>query len=179
MKCAVVGAAITPVRIYGPEVTDVGLAAAALKEALADSGLDRSDIDGLTWNLGRPSGENYPQTVEATGLEVRFLNQSWTHGRFTGSTVSQAAMAIAEGEANVVACIGGVKRAGAWPSPSGARARGIRGSRSRDASWSIVATPRRPTPTRRARSRSPMKTACSTSSGARASALCASRRSRS
>lgn len=108
-NAAIVGIGMTPVGIY-PERTSVGLAAEALREALADTGLQRDDVDGLVWNLGRPSGEDYDTTVDALGLKLRFAHQAWTHGRFTGSSVLLAAMAVDHGLADHVVCLGGIQR---------------------------------------------------------------------
>jgi acetyl-CoA acetyltransferase len=109
LNAAIVGAAITPVGIW-PEETSVGLAATALTEALADSGLEKSQLDGYVWNLGRPSGEDYDAVVAALGLKARFVAQFWTHGRFTGSALLTAATAVTMGLADYVVCLGGVKR---------------------------------------------------------------------
>jgi acetyl-CoA acetyltransferase len=114
LNAAVVGAAITPVGVW-PEETSFGLAARALTAALEDAGLDRSDLDGFVWNLGRPSGEDYEAMLIALGLRARFVNQFWTHGRFTGSSLLVAAMAVTAGLADYVVCVGGTKRQPAPP----------------------------------------------------------------
>jgi acetyl-CoA acetyltransferase len=115
-NAAIVGAAITPVGIW-PEETTFGLAARALSEALDDSGLERAQLDGFVWNLGRPSGEDYDAMVAGLGLRTRFVTQFWTHGRFTGSAVLAAATAVTMGLADYVVCLGGTKRrAGGGPS---------------------------------------------------------------
>jgi acetyl-CoA acetyltransferase len=88
----------------------VGLAAQALQAALADAGIGRDQVDGLAWSLGRPSGEDYDTTAEALGLNLRFVNQTWTHGRFAGTCVIVAALAVESGLADFVACIGGIRR---------------------------------------------------------------------
>ena len=81
------------------------LAAAAFKAALADSGLNRDDVDGLSVNLGWPLGLDYDRMAEAFGLSVRYVNQTWTHGRFVTMSLQQAVMAVAAGLADVVACV--------------------------------------------------------------------------
>jgi acetyl-CoA acetyltransferase len=118
LNAAIVGAAITPVGVW-PEETSVGLAATALTEALADAGLQRDQLDGYVWNLGRPSGEDYDAVVAALGLKARFVSQFWTHGRFTGSALLTAAMAVTVGLADYIVCLGGVKRkSGGGPATS-------------------------------------------------------------
>jgi acetyl-CoA acetyltransferase len=109
LNAAILGAAITPVGVW-PQETSFGLAARALAAALDDAGLERAQLDGFVWNLGRPSGEDYDAVVDALGLRVRFVNQFWTHGRFTGSSLIVAAMAVTAGLADFVACVGGIKR---------------------------------------------------------------------
>ena len=47
--------------------------------ALADSGLDKSDIDGY---VSLSYGTDYDRFLEATGVNVRYAFQGWTHGRF-------------------------------------------------------------------------------------------------
>ena len=108
-NAAIVGVGMTRVGVF-PERTSIGLAADALQAALADAELARDDVDGLVWNLGRPSGEDYDTTAEALGLRPRFVNQTWTHGRFTGTCVMLAALAVESGLADYVACVGGIKR---------------------------------------------------------------------
>jgi acetyl-CoA acetyltransferase len=81
------------------------LAAAAFKAALADSGLQRDQVDGLSVNLGWPLGLDYDRIAEAFGLDIRYVNQTWTHGRFVTMSLQQAAMAVAAGLADVVACV--------------------------------------------------------------------------
>lgn len=108
-EAVIASASITKVGVF-PDATAVGLAARALNAALADAGMARSEIDGLVLNLGQPTGEDYPSLVDALGLDVRFVNQFWTHGRWTGSAVIVAALAVGAGLADVVACLGGSKR---------------------------------------------------------------------
>ena len=81
------------------------LAATAFKEALADSGLTRSDIDGLSIHLGAPIGVDYDRIAEAFGLEIRYVNQTWLHGRFVTQSLQHAALAVSAGLADVVACV--------------------------------------------------------------------------
>jgi acetyl-CoA acetyltransferase len=85
--------------------SQLGLGAKALKAALADAGLQRRDINGLALHMGWPLGADYDRMAEVYGLEVDYVHQGWTHGRFVTSTLQHAAMAIACGMADVVACI--------------------------------------------------------------------------
>ena len=91
---------------YGRFLPDsqLKLGARALKAALADAGLEREEVDGMAVHLGWPLGVDYDRAAEAYGLDLRWVTQSWLHGRFVTSMIQQAAMAVACGLANVVAC---------------------------------------------------------------------------
>src|SRR5207237_3370386 len=91
---------------YGRFLPDsqLKLGAKALKAALDDAGLAREDIDGIAIHLGWPLGVDYDRVAEAYGLDLRWVTQTWLHGRFVTSMIQQAAMAVACGLANVVAC---------------------------------------------------------------------------
>ena len=54
--------------------SQLGLGAVAFKAALADSGLSRDDVDGLSINLGSPLGLDYDHVAQAFGLDVRYVN---------------------------------------------------------------------------------------------------------
>ena len=81
------------------------LAAVAFKEALADAGLERKDVDGLSIHLGSPLGLDYDRVAEGFGLDIRYVNQSWLHGRFVTNALQHAALAVSAGLADVVACV--------------------------------------------------------------------------
>ncbi len=85
--------------------SQLALGATALKHALADAGLEREDVDGLSLHLGWPLGSDYDRYAEAYGLDIRYVNQTWLHGRFTGQSLQSAAFAVSAGLADVVACI--------------------------------------------------------------------------
>ena len=81
------------------------LAATAFKNALADAGLERGDVDGLSIHLGWLLGLDYDRVAEAFGLEIRYVNQAWLHGRFVTNALQHAVLAVSAGLANVVACV--------------------------------------------------------------------------
>jgi acetyl-CoA acetyltransferase len=85
--------------------SQLALAAIAFKAALADAGLERSGVDGLSIHLGWPLGPDYDRVAEAFGLDIRYVNQSWLHGRFVTNALQHAALAVSAGLANVVACV--------------------------------------------------------------------------
>jgi acetyl-CoA acetyltransferase len=77
----------------------------AFKAALEDAGLERKDVDGLSIHLGWPLGLDYDRVAEGFGLDIRYVNQSWLHGRFVTNALQHAALAVSAGLANVVACV--------------------------------------------------------------------------
>jgi acetyl-CoA acetyltransferase len=81
------------------------LAATALRNALADAGLERKDVDGLSIHMGWPLGLDYDRVAEGLGLDIRYVNQTWLHGRFVTNALQHAALAVAAGLADVVACV--------------------------------------------------------------------------
>jgi len=85
-----------------PEKTPLSVAVEAFQLALADSGLDRKDVDGM---VCLSFGADYDRVLEAMGLNVRWAHQGWTHGRFISPTLQQAAMAVHLGLAKAVAVI--------------------------------------------------------------------------
>ena len=95
---------------YGRFLPDsqLALGATALKAALDDAGLKRADIDGVAIHMGWPLGIDYDRVAEAYGLDVRWVSQTWLHGRFVTSAIQQAAMAVACGLAEVVACVNAI-----------------------------------------------------------------------
>ena len=83
----------------------VSVASEVVAEALKDAGLQRSQIDGLCVHIGSPRGTDYDVLAAMLGLNVRFAAQPWSHGRFTASVITHAAMALSCGMANYVLCV--------------------------------------------------------------------------
>ncbi len=91
-----------------PDETPVSLAAEALQNALDDSGIKKSEIDGLLTLPGTASPEaakNYLKFGEEFGINPRFTGSLVMGGATAGACVELAAMAVANGMANVVACV--------------------------------------------------------------------------
>lgn len=103
-QAAIVGIGTSPFGRVRPE-SKLELAATALESALDDAGLSRTHIDGVAINLGWPLGLDYDRVAEAFGLDIRYVLQTWTHGRFVTMCLQNAAMAVATGLADVVACV--------------------------------------------------------------------------
>lgn len=102
-KTAIAGVGQSAYGRFLPE-SKLKLGATALKAALEDAGLRRDDIDGMAIHLGWPLGVDYDRVAESYGLDLRWVTQTWLHGRFVTSMIQQAAMAVACGLASVVAC---------------------------------------------------------------------------
>lgn len=88
--------------------TPLALAVRAFRAALADAGLGKEAVDGLVINIGWPLGVDYDRFAEACGLDIRFADQTWTHGRFVGPSLQHAALAVHAGLATCVAGVCGV-----------------------------------------------------------------------
>lgn len=107
INAAIAGVGASPFGRFLPD-SQLGLAAKAFKAALEDSGLKREDIDGLSIHMGSPVGLDYDRVAEGLGLNIRYVNQSWLHGRFVTNALQHAALAVSAGLANVVACVTGI-----------------------------------------------------------------------
>ncbi|MDR7076053.1 acetyl-CoA acetyltransferase [Neobacillus niacini] len=101
-KAAVVGVGTTKYGVF-PEHDDYSLGVWAFKEALEDSGIDKSEIDGLIVN--RIS--NYQKMAEILGINPTFIKQLPSEGRQSGTSIQLAVMAIALGIVKTVALIYG------------------------------------------------------------------------
>ena len=106
-QTAIVGIGQSAYGRFLPE-SQLALGATALKAALDDAGLKRDDIDGLSIHMGWPLGVDYDRVAETYGLDIRWVNQSWLHGRFVTGAIQQAALAVAAGLAEVVACVNAI-----------------------------------------------------------------------
>src|ERR1700719_1267129 len=65
--------------------------------ALDDCALERRQIDGLLVHIGSPRGLDYDEMATLLALETRFSSQTWSHGRFCGTVIQHAAMALDHG----------------------------------------------------------------------------------
>src|SRR4051794_25046795 len=98
-KTAVVGVGTSAfARDTGKDI--LALIGDAFVNALADSGLKKTDIDGLIVNMG-PNSDQLPQML---GIEVEYGFETWQHGRLSGPSVGLAAMAVNAGLAECILC---------------------------------------------------------------------------
>ncbi len=72
----------------------------AFQNALEDSGLKNSDIDGLLVHAGNIQCDQLPEFL---GINVRWSGQIWYHGRMAAVAVQLASMVVNSGMANYCA----------------------------------------------------------------------------
>lgn len=101
---AICGLGLTEMgRVYGRAPTD--FAAEAISLALADAGLERDELDGLLINSGITQGLDLRLPVAAGLDRLRLLTQMNAYGSSAGQMIGYAALAVASGMANHVACV--------------------------------------------------------------------------
>lgn len=99
-KIAVIGVGNTRYGAF-PEADEYGLAAEASRNAVADCGIDKDQIDGLL--VCRIP--YYTRMGEVLGLNPRWTMTLPPHGRMSGIGIIEAATAIATGHATHVAAL--------------------------------------------------------------------------
>jgi len=101
---AIAGLGLTAMgKVYGRTATD--FAAEALALALADAGLEKSDVDGLLINANH-SAEMGPMLQLSLGLEdLTLVSAMSAYGSSAGAMLQYATYAITSGQASVVACL--------------------------------------------------------------------------
>jgi acetyl-CoA acetyltransferase len=108
-QVAIVGVGATPQGKI-PGSTALGLSIDAVRRALDDSGLDKSEVDGLLTQPGTTAPEgprNFLRLGEALGINPRYAG-SLSMGGATGLVLlQQASLAIAAGAASAVVCVFG------------------------------------------------------------------------
>jgi acetyl-CoA acetyltransferase len=106
-KIAIVGVGATPQgKLVGS--TPITLGAQAFKLALADAGLQKSQIDGLLTMPGTTSPEaslNYLRMGETLGIDPKYTGSMTMGGGTCGALIQNAALAIEAGMADTVACV--------------------------------------------------------------------------
>ena len=90
----------------------IDLGADAIAAALADAGLKRDELDGMIVTFGTPIGADADTFAQVLNLKLRAYSQTWAHGRFTASAIQWAALMVASGMANHVACLASVSFSG-------------------------------------------------------------------
>ncbi len=105
-KAAIVGVGLTKQGVL-PGSTSLGLQSEAFAIALADSGLRKSDIDGLVSEPGTTDMHwalDYVRAGRALGINPSYSGSMAMGGATAGALVQMAAMAVTTGMANYVAC---------------------------------------------------------------------------
>ncbi|MGH3662783.1 MAG: thiolase family protein [Micromonosporaceae bacterium] len=108
-SAAIIGVGATPQGKL-PGSTSLTLAVDAFKAALDDSGLRKSDIDGLLTFPGTTAPEgplNYLRLGETLGIDPAYTGSMSMGGGTAGALVQLAAMAVSTGMATNVACVFG------------------------------------------------------------------------
>src|SRR5215216_3591186 len=101
-KVAVVGVGNTTFgKLPGYSPYDLGMW--AFKDALADAGLTKDEIDGVIVNRI----PDYQRFCEHAGINPRFALVTPGQGRMSGNTIQIAVLAIANGLANAIALVYG------------------------------------------------------------------------
>jgi acetyl-CoA acetyltransferase len=103
-KAAIIGVGASSF-VRRPDGSVLEMAGAALTEALRDAGLEKEALDGLVVQIGSPRGADYDVIAQTFGLNLRYCSQTWPHGRFTATVITQAVMAVSMGLATRVACL--------------------------------------------------------------------------
>ncbi|HVV91365.1 MAG TPA: thiolase family protein [Solirubrobacterales bacterium] len=106
-KAIIQGVGASPMGKF-PEETPVTLATVAFERALADAGLDKGQVDGLLTMPGTTAPEgpkNYLNLGERWGINPHLTGSVSMGGATAGALIQQAALAIDQGMADVVACV--------------------------------------------------------------------------
>ena len=105
LNACVVGLGTSDVIGKDPGRSPLRLQFESFRAALRDANLEKADVNGMVTAWGAPRGVDYDEFVVAAGLELTWVNQFWTHGRWTATAVQAAAMAVTTGVADVVAVV--------------------------------------------------------------------------
>src|SRR5688500_6361078 len=90
VNACIVGLGTSDVIGRDPGRSPLRLQFESFRAALRDAGLEKSHVDGIVTAWGAPRGVDYDEFAVAAGLELTWVSQLWTHGRWTATTVQQA-----------------------------------------------------------------------------------------
>ena len=102
-RACIVGAGTSLSFTFAQEKSPLRLQAEAFFAALEDAGLQRGDIDGFATAHGYPTGVDYEEFTTTLGLDCRYVDQAWSHGRWASTLLAHAAFAVMSGLADYVA----------------------------------------------------------------------------
>lgn len=101
---AIAGLGMTQLgKIYGSSAAD--FAASAVRLAAADAGIELSQIDGLLTSAGITGGVGLGLQRDLELHDLRLLSEMQAYGSTAGAMVQVAAMAVASGMVDTVACV--------------------------------------------------------------------------
>src|SRR5579863_5722950 len=89
--------------VYGRSAAE--LAADAVRLAVADAGLQLSEVDGLLTSNGTTGGVGLGLQRDLGLFDLRLLSEMQSFGSTAGGMVQYAAMAVESGMADTVACV--------------------------------------------------------------------------
>ena len=90
-------------KVYGRTPAD--FAADAVRRAVADSGLQLADVDGLLTSSGVTGGISIDLQRDLGLADLRMLSHLQSYGATAGTMMQVAALAVMSGTATVVACV--------------------------------------------------------------------------
>ena len=90
-------------KVYGR--TTARFAADAVRLAVADAGLELSDVDGLLTNTGMSGGVGLGLQQQLQLRDLRIFSEVQSFGASAGAMVSYASMAVQSGMADTVVCV--------------------------------------------------------------------------
>jgi len=114
LNACVVGLGTSDVIGKDPGRSPLRLQFESFRAALRDANLEKADVNGMVTAWGAPRGVDYDEFVVAAGLDLIWVSQLWTHGRWTATALQQAAMAVTMGVADVVAVVNSHVAAGGF-----------------------------------------------------------------
>lgn len=110
LKSSIAGVGMIPPHWHEPNTSGLESAGEALMMALDDAGLTKDQIGGLVVQHGQTAGPDYDEFAQYMDLNISWANQTWAHGRFTGSGLILASLMVQSGAVDYVAFVSGYHR---------------------------------------------------------------------
>jgi acetyl-CoA acetyltransferase len=110
LESSVVGIGMIAPHWHEPNTSGIESAGEALMLALDDAGLSKDQIGGLVIQHGQTAGPDYDEFAQYMDLNIEWANQTWAHGRFTGTGLILASLMVQSGAVDYVAFVSGYHR---------------------------------------------------------------------